>query len=569
MIKSDEYLFGPQFLLKITPAVEQLINIFSMDMGVRIGQSTVCSQKMHSFHPESPEEVHILQDFDAGQAFYQRKERGSIYHLDIFHQCGLVDHGLVAVEVQEVIDIYNRDYGLLQQRMNDNNSFVKADLIDIQTSTGGGRITGTLGFGKKLSLRKAHINHVHLTIMMPSVHMACLIYMIMAVESSILACNLELRCNEKIKNIKGVGKQKNDLSAYIDESDSLLKGKDNQVTFEPSQKKEEDYEPLHHSVKSLELKEFSGKYNKKKNAPKPTGGINSCRAASNFGQEGLIELAGNGVNVEEYGKKFKNYLEKQLPEIEAHLRKVVREAKSICMQPGKSKIFDNKSSCFMGKDHLHNGKKDNEYGELAIAEMIDAAARRMVENEDHVFKILHNDVRYFSRKKRRKIEFCLLIDASSSMEGQRIHVAKLLARYLFFSTNDRISVIVFQENRAWLQVPFTHDFRQLEQSLDTIKAYGETPLALGITACLEYIEKEKARNPFIILITDGVPTLGTVTTNPVHDALQVAKNIKNNHYGFTCIGLKPHLCYLNQLSEVAGGSIYAVENLEERGMCLK
>lgn len=566
MIKSEEDLFGPQFLIKIAPAMEKLIEIFSMNMGVRIGQSTVCSQKMHSFHPETPEEVHILQDLDAGQVFYQRVEQGSIYHLDIFHQCGLVDHRLLAVKIQEVIEIYNRDYGLLQHQKNDNNSFVKADLIDIQTSTGGGRITGTLSFGKKLSLRKAHINHVHLTVMMPSMHVACLIYMIMAVESSILSCNLELRCNEKIKNIKGIGKQKNDLTAYIDESDSLLKGKDDQSTFEPSQRKE-DNEWLNHSDKSVELKEFSGKYENNKNTPKPTGGINSCRTASGFGSEGLIELADNGVNVEEYDKKFKNTLEKQLPEIEAHLRKVVREAKNICMQSGKSKIFDNKSSCSLGKDHLHHGKKDNENGELAIAEMIDAAARRMIENEEHVFKILHDDVRYFNRRKRKKVEFCLLIDASSSMEGQRIHVAKLLARYLFFSTNDRISVIVFQQNRAWLQVPFTHDFRQLEQSLDKIKAYGETPLALGITACLQYIEKEKARNPFIILITDGVPTLGTVTTNPVHDALQVAQNIKNNHYGFTCIGLKPHLCYLNQLSEVTGGSIYAVENLEETGMC--
>ncbi|MDF2634947.1 MAG: von Willebrand factor type [Pelosinus sp.] len=565
MIRNEEYLFGPQFLLKIAPVIEKLVDIFSMDVGVRIGQSTVCSQKMHSFHPETPEDVHVFQDMDAGQVFYQRVERGSIYHLDIFHQCGLVDHELVAVKVQEVIDIYNRDYELLQHSIRDNNSFVKADLIDIQTSTGGGRITGSLGFGKKLSLRKAHINHVHLTSMMSSVHLACLIYMIIAVENSILSCNLELRCNEKIKNIKGIGKQKNDLTAYIDESDSFLKGKDDQITFESSKKTEEVNDWLHHSDKSSELKEFSGKYNKK-NTNKPTGGINSRRAASGFGQEGLIELEGDGVSVEEYGKIFKTYLEKQLPEIEAHLQKVVREAKNVCMQSGRSKIFKNKSSCSLGKDHLHNVEKDNEYGELAIAEIIEAAARRMVEKGDGAFKILYDDVRYFSKRKRKKIEFCLLMDASSSMEGQRIHVAKLLARYLYFSTNDRISVIVFQKNRAWVQVPFTHDYRQLEQGIDKIKAYGETPLALGITACLQYIEKEKARNPFIILITDGVPTLGTVTTNPIHDALQVAQSIKNSHYGFTCIGLKPHLCYLNQLSEVAGGSVYAVENLEETGV---
>lgn len=111
----------------------------------------------------------------------------------------------------------------------------------------------------------------------------------------------------------------------------------------------------------------------------------------------------------------------------------------------------------------------------------------------------------------------------------------MIARYLFFSTSDRISVIVFQQNQAWIQAPFTHDFRQLEQSLEGIKAYGETPLALGLTACLQYIEQEKARNPIIILITDGVPTLGSVSNDPVHDALQVARKIKSNNYSFTCI----------------------------------
>lgn len=73
------------------------------------------------------------------------------------------------------------------------------DFVDIQTSTGGGRITGNLNFGKKLSLRKAHINHVHLTIMIPPVHLACLIYIILAVEEFILSCNLELRCMKKLK----------------------------------------------------------------------------------------------------------------------------------------------------------------------------------------------------------------------------------------------------------------------------------------------------------------------------------------------------------------------------------
>jgi magnesium chelatase subunit D len=560
MIKTEKYLSDPQFLSDIAPVSKRLLDIFRLDMGVRIGQSTVCSQKMHSFHPESPEEINILQDLDAGQAFYQRTEAGSIYHLDIFHQCGQVNHIQVAIKVQQILEIYNRHYILRKKGLNDKNEIVKADFVDIQTSTGGGRITGKLDFGKKLSLRKAHINHVHLTVMMPPAHLSCLIYIIMAVENVILSCNLELRCNEKIRNIKSVSKQKNDLTAYVDKSDSLLQGKNHQFTFEPQ--RNQDTECINNSDKALELQEFSETNDKNNAEINSTGSVNSCRVAEAFLQEGMIELTSNNIGVEEHNK-FKGHLEEQLPEIEAHLRKVVWEAKSLCRQSGKSNILENKVGWSLGKNKSYVGNKEQQYGELAISEMINAAALRMVENGEKLFKILHDDIRYLTRKRRRKIEFCLLIDASSSMEGQRIQVAKLLVRHLFFSTNDRISVIVFQHNQAWLQVPFTHDFRQLEQSLEGIKAYGETPLALGLTACLQYIEQEKARNPIIILITDGVPTLGTVTSDPVYDALQIARKIKSNNYGFTCIGLKPHLGYLNQLSEVAGGSIYALENLSE------
>jgi magnesium chelatase subunit D len=563
MIINKNYLSHPQFLSDIAPVCERLLGIFKSEKGARIGQSTVCSQKMHSFHPESPEEINILQDFDAGQAFYQRVETGSIYHLDIFHQCGQVDHIQAAIKIQQVIEVYNRHYILGKKGLSGKNDIVKADFIDIQTSTGGGRITGKLNFGKKLSLRKAHSNHVHLTAMISPIHLACLIYIIMAVENIILSSNLELRCNEKIRNIKGANRQKNDLTAYIDKSDSLLQGQNHDLTFEPGQGAQ-DAEYINSSDEALNLQEFSEKNDKRNGKSKPNGIVNSCRAAEAFLQEGMIELTGNHISAAvEEDNKFNVYLEEQLPKIEAHLQKVVWEAKCLCKQSDKSKMLKNKLGWPLGKNKSYNENKEKQHGDLATAEMIHAAARRMIENGEKTFKILHDDIRYFTRKKRGKIEFCLLIDASSSMEGQRIQVAKLLVRRLFFSTNDCISVIVFQQNRAWLQVPFTHDFRELEQKLEEIKAYGETPLALGLTACLRYIEQERARNPIIILITDGVPTLGTVSSDPVYDALQVARKIKSNNYGFTCIGLKPHLAYLKQLSEVAGGSIYAVENLSE------
>ena len=157
-----------------------------------------------------------------------------------------------------------------------------------------------------------------------------------------------------------------------------------------------------------------------------------------------------------------------------------------------------------------------------------------------------------------------MVDASASMVGQRIKAAKFLARHLLLSTPDRISMVIFQDDWAKVQVPFTRDYRQVEQSLREIVSLGSTPLALGLKVCVGYLQQEKVHNPMIILITDGVPTLADVSGDPMADALTAAQDIKSKNYGFVCIGLKPHKNYLAKLSQAAGGSTYVLDELEKQ-----
>lgn len=560
MMSRDILLYESDFLAKLTPFCEELTAIFSQDRGARIGQSTVCSQKMHTCHPGKPEEVHIMQNIDAGQAFYHRQEKGSIYHLDIFHETGLIDHRCTATEIVQWVELYNKHYDGAENGSSDKHHIhVKSDCIDIQTGTGGGRITGSLDYGKKLSLRHGHMNHVHLTMHLPSEHLACLVYIIMAVEMFILSCNLELRCNEKIKNIKGVSHNKADVSAYAETSDSLLQ-ENNRNQFSKAFQQNEGVMDLSDELSTeWDFGKKSTNRNDEKKISTSTSGVNRHRAEC-LVQEGIIDLHDNERKLVQQDKQ-RSYLERYLPEIENHLREVVQKSKSLFKRAGKNRILQGKMSGHGQQIAFENVKAGTRRNELAISQTISAVARRMIAKQEKLFQITHADLQYFIRQKKRKIEFCLLIDASASMQGQRIEVAKILARYLVFSTTDRISVIVFQENRAWVQVPFTRDVRQMEQGLADISAYGETPLALGLTACLQYIEKTKADNPLIIVITDGVPTSALTNSDPIYDALQVAKRIKNEQYGFTCIGLHPYLDYLKQLSEVAGGSIYIVDEL--------
>lgn len=565
MDKKEEVFFEKDFLCKLSIEIEKLSRIIEENKGTRIGQSTVCSQKMHTFHPKKPQEVNVLQDIDAGQIFYHRKEPGEVYHMDVFHELGAVDHRLVASWVCRAVAEYNDHYAALNKNHKDGQ--VDAHYVDIQTGTGGGRVTGNLNYGKKLSLRKSHTNHVHLAMALGKQHLSCLIYVVMAVETAILSCNLELRCNERVENSKGSSKGKMDLSAYMEKSDSLLQENNADEVLDPYEKNQEASESLENFAGNPEIKASLTPKRDGQNSPKPKRGINSSQPASSLTQKGVIDLQDHYETKKNVTAENEKHWEKYLSDIEIHLRRVMSRAKRRALQKGQSKLLQNKSSCNSSERNLQHAPAEYEPRELEISNTIQAAARRMVEKQIPFFKIIHEDLRYLSNKKRRRIEFCLLLDASSSMEGPRIRAAKLLARFLFFSTADPMSVIAFQGNRSWVQVPFTRDLGQLERGLENIKAYGETPLALGLTACLQYFQKNQVYNPFIILITDGVPTLGMTTTDPVKDALQVGQFIKRKEYGFTCIGLKPHLDYLKQLAMVAGGTIYVVDELEKEGMC--
>jgi len=187
--------------------------------GVRLGQSAVLSTKVHAFNARSPEHVQIMTNADAGQVFYHRPDTGEVCHLDVFHQCGLVNHKLVARYVCRAVKFYQQ----MPEVRSVGSQIIYLDLIDIQTAGGGGRITGVLNSGKKRSLRRVHENHVHVALSLPLEHAMCLFYIVAAIEAAIVNAGLELRCNEQISYIDAADSPAN-LSPYSDQTDSLLTG---------------------------------------------------------------------------------------------------------------------------------------------------------------------------------------------------------------------------------------------------------------------------------------------------------------------------------------------------------
>lgn len=179
------------------------------------------------------------------------------------------------------------------------------------------------------------------------------------------------------------------------------------------------------------------------------------------------------------------------------------------------------------------------------------------------FHLAREDLRVYRRQGYRTRDICLLIDASASMAGKRIRAAKHLARHLLQSGHDRVAVLSFQEKETSVCVPFTRNGPRVEAGLRRMQPFGLTPLASGLHDCLDYLVTARSRNPLLLLITDGVPTVPRWTMNPLGDAIRAAAEVASRKVSFACIGLEPNRDFLEKLAQQGRGSLYVVEELEK------
>lgn len=534
-------------LARLTVPVEQLMRLFTSNSGCKIGESTVVSKKLHIYNAVQPQEIQIMYNVDAGCLFYNRQDCNKIIHLDCFHECGQVDHHLVAAALRDAVSHYNtlvRDYPELCHTSIDPN------YIDIQTSTGGGRITGNLAYGQKLALQHAHKNHVHVAALLPDRHIACLFYIVLAVESAILACNLELRCIEKLTLAASSGNQLMDLSDYTDQTDSFLK------SDTPSPQTQAG--SLQDQTTGKEQSTYSIDQN-------PTaaslGSLNSQKRTDTgrCDQQTLLGFNGSQVMLPQQSQ-FKNPLQNNsnlhtIPDIEQHIRKLLRTNQQ--NRQSKSKQSQHRDAFTAPRKIGYLAVNSFADTQLDITATVQAAAARKLVTKNAGFHISGVDLRFNTVHAPKKSDICMILDASASMEGARLQTAKLLISRLMRSTICRLSLITFQDTAAQVKLPFSRSEKNLLSALHSIHPYGATPLALGLRTGLEYLKTVHTHTPLMVLITDGLPSYASGNTDdPLIDAMTAAREIKELNFKFTCIGLESQQNYLIELAKIAGGTVF-------------
>ncbi|HLO02531.1 MAG TPA: VWA domain-containing protein [Symbiobacteriaceae bacterium] len=578
---------------------EKLQRLFARNRGARLGEATVVSRLVHARDQSRPHGLMLLMGADAGQTFYGRKQPGEVVHLDVFHEAGEVDHRQVAGALM----------GELGQEIGPDGRPL-LDLFDLQTGTGGGRVTGDLTGGQKESLRRNHLNHVHLAGRLANEQLHLLGPLVRAVEEVILGAGLELRKIERIAHLRSGMAEGADLSPYSESGDSLLK-----EAGAPGREPTESLDRRPQGPASNGPGETPGRGQasassgtggqpteaaidqalaivKKVGSPeelvrllregdRPEGwnlrqhpsGVHALNQLRELEEGGYLTRTLRGPVLTEEGRHLLQLLESHLRAIKQRFRKLVRRAPGTARlhRPGQAadeRSINARSGPIRGAVPAQPG---DWLGEIAVLETVRGAVTRahlgaLAQPGPVRLTLRREDVWIQQRASERPLHICILIDASASMAGRRIQAAKHLVRHLLSSTKDKLAVIAFQEREVKVHVPFTRDWAAVEAGLANVQPMGLTPLAHGLSESLALIAKARARRPLLLLITDGIPTVAKWGLDPLADGLKAARSLAEAGVPFGCIGLQPSRRYLADLCATANGTLHVVDELDANAL---
>lgn len=526
----------------------RLAKMIADEGSARIGQTSILSRCVHLLEPEHPGRVVVLEGADAGKVFYGRSDRGQIFHLDIFHQEGEIDHRAAARAVIKAVD---RHFGVSAA------GFDLPGHIDLQTGTGGGRADGALNFGKKPSLRRAHRSHIHIAAWLPLAEAGFFLVLVDELEEVIQRYGYELRMIEEIEPRADSGAGVN-LSDFTDLSDTALGG---------DVREEADRQLMRLGIETGGAKTLKSVLDRLEAAAglSPPDGEALPRVLQALSREGLALPGPSGWNLTLKGKRIRDQLENRLREIESMLIQTLRRRSSGSAEKEARRrpVIEGRRASGGGgvrpKTAVSFGTGFKSAG-LAAAETV---IRSLLRTGGGCLRIAADDLMVHPRKTVSPLDVCVLIDSSASMAGSRIYAAKYLIRHLLHSTRDRIGVLTFRGGEASLLVPLTRRLSRVEEGLKGLVPSGLTPMAHGLSEGSRYLKRSLARRSLLLLVTDGIPTVPKWTANPVSDAIRAAETVASSRVSFGCIGLEPSRAYLEAITRAGKGSLYILDDLDE------
>ncbi|MFC1648534.1 VWA domain-containing protein [Nanoarchaeota archaeon] len=216
------------------------------------------------------------------------------------------------------------------------------------------------------------------------------------------------------------------------------------------------------------------------------------------------------------------------------------------------------------KRHVYGEKEDikdytkDRYRDLALKASVKTAIRRKHS------KLAVGDLKAFERRKRGKVNVIYALDASGSMKGKKLGMAKragIALAYKAVQEKNDVGIIVFGSDIKKSVAP-CQNFKLLLEELARIRASMETDIAKTIEKSVEMFPKRKLTK-HLILITDALPTKGE---EPVSETLHSVSTARAAGITISVIGIDldaDGLKLARQIAEIGQGRLYMVKDIEE------
>ncbi len=202
------------------------------------------------------------------------------------------------------------------------------------------------------------------------------------------------------------------------------------------------------------------------------------------------------------------------------------------------------------------------YRRISVQQTIKTALRRNHKT------IIQDDLRANTIRSEGKISIIYGIDASGSMKGKKLQMAKKAGIALAFKAiqeKNKVGIVVFgSEIKTY--IPPTLDFMLLLRSLTEIRASMETDIAKSVTKAIELFPKKDTKH--FILLTDALPTKGVI---PERETLDAIAQAHNNQITTSLLGInldEKGLDLAKKIAETGKGKLYKIDDLDNMDMII-
>jgi len=195
------------------------------------------------------------------------------------------------------------------------------------------------------------------------------------------------------------------------------------------------------------------------------------------------------------------------------------------------------------------------------------------EKDRPVGNLIRNNFRVFEDRSEQKItvfkhedaplSLGLVIDNSRSMEPRKARMDAAALSFVQKSNPEDETFIVHFDDAARLDRDFTNSIPLLEQTLASVRPFGQTAIYDALILALDHMPQAKNQKRVILLFTDGVDNSSKHTLNQAVEATKRARVAVYTVGLLSQSGGQKAEDSLLRIADASGGRAYFPSNVEE------